>query len=287
MPKTLASINWALVCDTVYYFLSSCVFILQEHDSHLRHQVLSPGITSVPYSELDTASLFWYGGFIRIKIVPAFVNRTGHKYGKLTVLELDQQKSTKKRKFWICICECGNKTTVLGDNLKGNKTKSCGCLQVENQLVQAAKRKKWGKELLPTRHVWQLMWRRCKNPKDGVYKHYGAKGIKVCEEWKSFDKFLEDMGIKPEGLSLERKDVNGNYCPENCCWATTLEQSRNRTNTKWITIVDQTKSASEWCEIYNISQNLFGNRVARGWDPLKALIIPPRPIPQDWRNKSS
>jgi len=217
--------------------------------------------------------------------MPPFIDRTGNKFGKLTVLNLDLEKSTKKRKFWVCICECGETRSINGDNLSGGRTKSCGCLQVENQLVQAAKRRKWGPELLPTRHIWQLMWRRCENPKDCVYKHYGARGIKVCDEWKDFDVFLNDMGIKPEGLSLERKDVNGNYCPENCCWATTLEQVRNRTTTKWITLMDQTKSASEWCEIYNVSQSLFSARTARGWDPLRALTTPPRPISQDWRNK--
>lgn len=218
--------------------------------------------------------------------MPSFIDRTGSKYGKLTVLELDQQKSTKKRKFWICICECGNKTTVLGDNLKGNKTKSCGCLQVENQLVQAAKRKKWGKELFPTRHVWQLMLRRCYNPKDSVFSHYGERGISVCERWHTFENFLEDMGVKPEGLSLERKNVNGNYSLENCCWATMTEQTRNRRTTKWVTINGQTKSAAEWCEIYGCDQFLFSARTSRGWDALKALTTPPRPVSQDWRKKS-
>jgi hypothetical protein len=218
--------------------------------------------------------------------MPAFVNRTGHKYGKLTVIGLDQQKSTKKRKFWICICECGNTKSIIADNLKGERTKSCGCLIIENQLIQAEKRKKWGKKLLPTRHVWQLMLRRCYNPKDGVYCHYGARGILVCDRWHEFENFLKDMGVKPEKLSLERKNVNKNYSPENCCWATPKEQARNKTNTKWITINNSTKSAAEWCEIYATSQNLFCARILRGWDPLKALTTPPRTISQDWRKKS-
>jgi hypothetical protein len=213
-----------------------------------------------------------------------FIDRTGNKFGKLTVLHLDLEKSTKKRKFWVCICECGKTKSIISDSLSGNRTKSCGCLQVENQLIQAAKRRKWGPELLPTRHIWRLMWRRCENSKDGVYKYYGARGIKVCDAWKDFDVFLSDMGIKPEGLTLERKDVNGNYCPKNCCWVTPLEQMRNRTNTKWITVSGETKCAAEWCEIYGCGQRLFSARIARGWDPLKALTTPPRKIDQSWRN---
>jgi hypothetical protein len=219
--------------------------------------------------------------------MPAFIDRTGHKYGRLTVTDFDQQKSTKKRKFWICICECGNTKTINADNLNGGRTKSCGCLNTENQLIQAKKRKKWGKKLLPTRHVWQLMIRRCYNSKDNVYCHYGARGISVCDRWHEFENFLKDMGVKPEKLSLERKNVNENYCPENCCWATPKEQARNRTNTKWVTIHSNSKSAAEWCEIYNIPQSLFCARLSRGWDPLKALTTPPRPISQDWRQRSS
>jgi hypothetical protein len=219
--------------------------------------------------------------------MPAFIDRTGNKYGKLSVIELDLKKSTKERKFWICICDCGTTTSVNTDNLAGGRTRSCGCLKIENQLTQAKKRKKWGKELLPTRHVWQLMLRRCYNSNDGVFKYYGERGISVCKRWHNFENFLKDMGVKPKGLSLERKDVNGNYCPENCCWATTTEQTRNRRNTKWITIKGQTKCAAEWCEIYNCTQNLFSSRLSRGWDPLKALTTPPRPIAQDWRNQIS
>lgn len=219
--------------------------------------------------------------------MPSFIDRTGYEYGRLKVIELDQERSTKKRKFWLCACECGKYTSVLADNLSGGRTKSCGCLQIENQLIQAEKRKKWGKELLPTRHIWQLMLRRCHNPKDSVFKYYGGRGITVCESWYDFDNFLRDMGVKPTGLTLERKDVNGNYCPENCCWITAAQQTRNRTTTRWITIHGQTKSAAEWCETYGCDQGLFSSRVRRGWDPLKALTTPARPISQDWRKKQA
>lgn len=216
--------------------------------------------------------------------MPLFVDRTGNQYGKLLVLKLDLEKSTKKRKYWICACECGKLASVNADNLSNGRTKSCGCLKIENQLIQAAKRKKWGEELLPTRHIWKLMIRRCYNTQDRVYRYYGGRGIIVCDHWQDFCNFLEDMGVRPEGLTLDRLDVNGNYCPENCRWASMKEQARNRTNTRWITINNQVKSASEWCEIYNQSQSLFHERVKRGWNPYEALITPPRLISQDWRN---
>jgi hypothetical protein len=253
---------------------------------HFFAQVLSPGITSVPYSKLDMSFLFWYGTGTCTRSMPSFVNRTGHKYGKLTVIGLDNEKSIKKRKYWICACECGNQKSVLADNLQAGKTKSCGCLQNANRVEQANKRKKWGSELYPTRHIWKLMLRRCYNPKDSCYEYYGKRGIFVCKEWHEFDNFLKDMGVKPEGLTLERKDVNKNYSAENCCWATPKEQARNRRTTRWITIENVTKSAAEWCELYKCSQVLFAARVTRGWDVVKALQTPARAISQDWRKNS-
>lgn len=218
--------------------------------------------------------------------MPSFIDRTGTQYGRLTALKLDPEKSTKKRKYWICECLCGNTKSILADNLQSGKTISCGCYSLEMTPVRAVSRTRWGKDLAATRHVWRLMLRRCKNPKDGVYEYYGGRGISVCDEWKDFDKFLKDMGVKPEGYSLERKNVNGNYCLENCCWVTQKEQARNRTNTKWISIGGDTKSAAEWCEIYDCNQGLFSARLSRNWDPLKALTTPPRPISQDWRHRN-
>jgi hypothetical protein len=215
--------------------------------------------------------------------VPAFVDRTGHKYGKLTVIKLDEQRSNKKRKYWICLCECSNQKSVLSDNLHAGKIKSCGCFQIENQLIQANKRKKWGKTLYPTRQIWKLMLRRCYNPADAVYAYYGKRGISVCAEWHDFNNFLRDMGVKPDQLTLERKNVNKGYCLENCCWATAKEQARNRRTTKWITIDGVVKSAAEWCEQYNCSQHLFSARIFRGWDVVEALQTPARAISQDWR----
>ena len=239
----------------------------------------------MPYSKVDGFAWFWYGFKTSIRYVPSFVDRTGYQYGRWLVNGLDNNKSTKKRKYWVCECSCGTTKSVLGDNLTSGKSTSCGCYSAERNEIRAKTRTKWGPELAPTRHVWRLMWRRCTNPKDNVYKHYGARGIKVCPEWESFDKFLSDMGTKPEGFTLERTDVNGNYCPENCCWATMKEQARNRRNTKWFTINNQKKSAAEWCEIYNCKISIFYERTARGWDPLKALTTPPRRIDQAWRKK--
>lgn len=119
---------------------------------------------------------------------------------------------------------------------------------------------------------------RCLYPSNSHYKSYGGRGITICDRWlESFENFLEDMGEKPKGLTLERKDVNKGYCPENCIWATQKRQQRNKRNNLYITINGQTKCLSEWCEIYNINVQTVHSRIKRGgWDEVRAITTPSR-----------
>lgn len=94
--------------------------------------------------------------------------------------------------------------------------------------------------------AWRQMKKRCLNPKCAMYKHYGGRGITICERWLSFDNFFADMGHPPEGMSLERVDNEGNYCPENCKWATRIEQLNNTRKTRKVSINGISKSLTEW-----------------------------------------
>lgn len=122
--------------------------------------------------------------------------------------------------------------------------------------------------------VWFSMCARCRNPNLKPYHNYGGRGIKVCDAWLEFEGFLADMGIPEAGMTLERKDNDGNYCKENCVWADMLTQGRNRRNNRRITIEGITKPLSEWCEIYGMNRATVWTRIRRGWPDSEAISTP-------------
>jgi hypothetical protein len=158
-----------------------------------------------------------------------FKNITGVVFGRLTAIKsvgFDKYKKT----LWLCKCECGNdKTSPIGSLMSGN-TKSCGCGKHIgfSRMVEERKKNAFGIYHTRARSSWHHMIRRCENPADKHFKDYGGRGISVCERWKDLRTFVADMGDPPEGMTLDRwPDMNGNYEPGNCRWATPKQQAQN------------------------------------------------------------
>lgn len=132
------------------------------------------------------------------------------------------------------------------------------------------------KSHIPEYKVWVAMKGRCLNPRNPSYKNYGGRGIAVCENWKnSFSQFYEDMGPRPsKNMTLERIDNDGNYCPENCEWATRSSQNRNHRRNRKIQIDGETLCLTDWAEKYGICSKLVSQRISRGWDEISAIQTP-------------
>jgi hypothetical protein len=157
------------------------------------------------------------------------IDMTGQKLGRLTFIK-EVAKPEALSIHWECLCDCGNTAIINGTLARVGHTMSCGCLKQERLLASVTTH---GKSSDPTYFLWNGMHQRCYNTKHHSYKNYGERGIKICDRWHDFENFYEDMGDKPEGLSIERLDVNGDYCPENCIWDNSSNQAFNirlRTN---------------------------------------------------------
>ena len=164
---------------------------------------------------------------------------TGYKFGKLTAIRIIGQDKYS-RNIWECLCDCGNTTEVMIGNLISGNTKSCGCNHDGNPTHGQTRTRLF--------NIWQKMKDRCYCQTSDAYINYGAHGIIVCDEWKNdflcFKKWSEENGYA-DNLTIERKDVDGNYCPENCCWISKGEQANNKRNTIRI----KGKTLKEICEI--------------------------------------
>jgi hypothetical protein len=179
-------------------------------------------------------------------------------------------------------CDCGVEKIIRMDHVKRGATISCGCAAKSNGETH-------GGSNLPEYRIWESMIRRCYKDTDSAYHYYGARGIRVCDRWRhSFSNFLSDLGCRPsDNHQIERNDNDGDYCPENCRWATRKEQCRNRRNSHFVEYDGDRKTLAEWEDITGIQQDTIRRRLEMGWDIYRALTQPAVRTPPPIRKKKS
>lgn len=194
----------------------------------------------------------------------------GDTFNLLKVIELTR---VSHRPGALCLCQCGNETMVRISFLVSGRVRSCGCLQ-----KQAAKK-------LNTTHggsgsrlhrIWKGLFTRCNNKNHYSYRNYGARGITICPEWATFPPFRDwaTSNGYAKDLEIDRRNVNGNYEPENCHWVTPAQNSRNRRNVILVTAFGETKTAKEWSrdERCEMSYVALLNRLKKGWSLEQAFM---------------
>lgn len=205
--------------------------------------------------------------------MPKFEDLTGQRFGYLTVIK-KAGKNKSDKILWLCKCDCGKLKIIQGASLKNGRTKSCGCLRKKGA------RRTHGFKYTRLYCIWQGIKKRCLNKNTSNYYIYGGRGIKICDEWKNdFKSFHDwayangyDESAKRGDCTIERIDVNGNYEPSNCRWATMKEQCRNTRSNKLITYNNETRCLMDWSYIFNINYKTLLYRFKKGWTIEKAFM---------------
>lgn len=204
--------------------------------------------------------------------MPAFIDMTGERYGRLIVVERVENKVVKVR--WKCVCDCGKQSVAFTSDLRSGRHASCGCLQIER--VSKHGHSGFAKPPSLTYRSWLSMVQRCTNPNTIHYHRYGGRGIAVCQQWlESFAAFLRDVGERPSKKhTIDRINNDGNYEPSNVRWATRREQSLNRSNNTKVTHDGRTLSITEWSDVTGLSVPTIRGRLHLGWSVEETLTNP-------------
>lgn len=212
----------------------------------------------------------------------AIKDLTGKKFGRLTVIKL-MGVGKDRYSLWFCECDCGNTKLAHAGRLRNGTLRSCGCLHSEQAKENYKHCIKHGLSQTRIYSIWKGMLERCENSKSKVYKHYGERGITICEEWKDIKTFYDwalNNGYK-DNLEIDRIDNNGNYEPSNCKWSTRKEQTNNERRNIRVEINGEEHTLAQWAEKIGIVENTLQYRYHRG-DRGERLI---RPVETKYRRK--
>lgn len=199
------------------------------------------------------------------------IDITGERYGNLVAVCRTQNKTKGGGYKWLFRCDCGNEKEIPSNSVRSGLVKSCGCMVRKHGDTDGHKKSR-------LYVIWVNMHQRCKNKNNPEFKYWGGKGITVCEEWQeyaAFKKWAIENGYKND-LSIDRIDGNKGYTPDNCRWATALQQNRNQSSNHFITLDGKTKTLSEWIEISPITVSTYHKRKRKGMTDRDALFTPNR-----------
>lgn len=213
------------------------------------------------------------------------IDLTGKQFGRLTVVSRAENDKRGNAR-WLCRCDCGNYSVVMGKHLRCGHTESCGCShqEVAQKNLTILNAKTDGRSKTRLYRIWVGMLRRCTYEKQDSFPNYGARGIVVCPEWSKFEAFAAwafESGYQ-DSLSIDRIDVNGGYYPSNCKWSTAKEQQRNTRYNRNIGFQGKIQSLSAWAEELEINVRTLWGRLNRGWSIERALT---EPIHTEFRQK--
>lgn len=206
----------------------------------------------------------------------AYKDLSGQRFGRWTVVQsagTRKMSNGRNRHLWNCLCDCGTERVVEEPSLTSGRSKSCGCYHSDIMHDVGKVNTTHGMSNSRLYRIWRHIINRCNNPSDSSYSNYGQRGITVCDEWLSFDSFMNwalNNGYE-DGLSIDRIDTDESYTPDNCRWADDKTQANNRRSTKVYTIGQESHSIMEWSEIYNVPYKRTWKRLSKGMDILSAL----------------
>ena len=201
------------------------------------------------------------------------IDFTGIKFNYLTMIE---RIGTNKyqQALWLCKCDCGETTIAIGSEVKSGKKKSCGCYKTSRLIKRVTTHGLYDTRL---HHTWGNMKDRCYNKNSGEYYAYGGRGIAVCEEWRHNFQAFYDWAVShgySDNLTIERVNVDGNYEPQNCKWATRKEQMNNTRRNRKLTYNGKVQTLQQWADETGIRVQTLWIRLDHGWDVEKALTTP-------------
>lgn len=204
----------------------------------------------------------------RIKKLDGFV------FGRLTVTGFSHMDVVA---YWDCKCKCGKSVTANGSRLRQGRVRSCGCLAKETASKLMTTH---GLSRSPIYESYRSMIKRCTIPSDKEYHNYGGRGITVCDRWlESFEAFASDMGERPKGKTLDRRDSSGNYSPDNCRWSTHKVQANNKRNNVYLEIDGERKTIREWSDISGVAYQTIQRRAKNyGWSHRDAVFTPSKRV---------
>lgn len=208
--------------------------------------------------------------------MPKVRDLTGKRFGRLRVESL--VGVINRNSYWLCLCDCGSKSSVCACHLASGKIQSCGCYQKEACSLRTTthgviKSGKYKREYF----IWKGIISRCTDKENAGYKDYGGRGIAVCDRWMdSVLNFIQDMGPRPDGTSVDRINNDGNYEPSNCRWADKHTQANNTRRNKFIEFCGKVQTVSQWGRELRLSPSVIASRLRIGWSLDRAFYTPVR-----------